>query len=300
MYEIALSVSACLRSNTQADIAWVISPTALSSTQMAVAITPGGGKIGTLLGDAFNPKLAELSPSQLSSGRKLEIRVGPAESLVSQLPIDTELEIIFAPAKDFPSALWQLLIDREPLALVCEFENKYLKRTEVFSQQDLNSADESIKALFNQSEPSVLVTDNKVITFFTPITKLVIAGTGPIADALAKTAESLGWQVVIDMRTDIVAGYMATLSKKDCAVIMGHDVEASSRNLMAAIKSKVGYIGALGSKKMQLNRADWLAYRDITDLSRVHGPAGLAIGAETPQEIAVSILAEAIKVQKNL
>jgi len=63
---------------------------------------------------------------------------------------------------------------------------------------------------------------------------------------------------------------------------------------MAALDSDVGYIGALGARRMQENRADWLAYRGVTDLSRIHGPAGLDIGAETPAEIAVSILAEAI------
>ena len=63
---------------------------------------------------------------------------------------------------------------------------------------------------------------------------------------------------------------------------------------MAALESDVGYIGALGARRMQENRADWLAYRGVTDLTRIHGPAGLDIGADTPAEIAVSILAEAI------
>jgi xanthine dehydrogenase accessory factor len=80
-------------------------------------------------------------------------------------------------------------------------------------------------------------------------------------------------------------------------VVMGHDVELSSRMLAAALASEAGYIGALGSQKMQQQRADWLAYQGITDLDRVNGPAGLAIGAATPAEIAVSILAQVIAVR---
>lgn len=298
MYEIALSVSACLRSNTQADIAWVISPTKLSEPQAALALTPGGGKIGSLFAGAFDSNLTELSSRRLSSGRKFEIVISPAESLISQLPIAEKLELIFTPAKELPNDLWQLLIDREPLALICGFSDEQLVETELISNQNLSQSNLEIQELFKKGKSTVSIQGNTVITFLSPTTKLVIAGSGPIADALAKTARDLGWQVVIETRNDLVAGYMATLSKKDCAVIMGHDVESSSKNLMAALKSKVGYIGALGSTKMQENRADWLAFRDVTDLSRVFGPAGLQIGAETPEEIAISILAQAIQIKK--
>jgi len=81
---------------------------------------------------------------------------------------------------------------------------------------------------------------------------------------------------------------------------MGHDVESSSRALASALESRAGYIGALGSMKMQESRADWLAFREITDLSRVHGPAGINIGAKTPGEIALSVLAEAVAVLKGV
>jgi xanthine dehydrogenase accessory factor len=90
----------------------------------------------------------------------------------------------------------------------------------------------------------------------------------------------------------MVAGLAASLSPLDAIVVMGHDVETSSRCLLAALEGDAGYIGALGSPAMQEARADWLAYRDVTDLSRVHGPAGLPLGGRTPAEVAVSIVAE--------
>ncbi len=61
----------------------------------------------------------------------------------------------------------------------------------------------------------------------------------------------------------------------------------------------MGYIGALGSRRTQQARADWLAYRDVTDLDRICGPAGLDIGANTPAEIALSVLAEALAAQSG-
>ena len=80
-------------------------------------------------------------------------------------------------------------------------------------------------------------------------------------------------------------------------VIASHDDDVAGPALAAALDSEVGYIGALGARRIQQARADWLAYRDITDLARIHGPAGLDIGADTPAEIALSVLAEAVAVR---
>jgi xanthine dehydrogenase accessory factor len=96
------------------------------------------------------------------------------------------------------------------------------------------------------------------------------------------------------MRNDLAIGLLASLSPLDAAVIMGHEVEVSSRNLGAALEGDAGYIGALGSAQKQQDRADWLAYQDVTDLSRVFGPAGIDISASSPAEIAVSVIAQAI------
>jgi xanthine dehydrogenase accessory factor len=82
-------------------------------------------------------------------------------------------------------------------------------------------------------------------------------------------------------------------------VVTSHDVEVAGPALAAALEGNVGYIGGLGSRRTQQARADWLAYRGVTDLERIHGPAGLDIGASTPAEIAVSILAEALAVKAS-
>ena len=84
---------------------------------------------------------------------------------------------------------------------------------------------------------------------------------------------------------------MASIDK---LVVAAHDIDLAGPVLAAALASTVGYIGALGGHRMQTSRADWLAYRGITELDRIHGPAGLDIGAESPAEIAISIIAEAL------
>ena len=82
----------------------------------------------------------------------------------------------------------------------------------------------------------------------------------------------------------------------DKVVVLSHDQALAGPALAAALGGRVGYIGALGSRRTQQARTDWLADRGITQLDRIYGPAGLDIGANAPPEIAVSIIAEALAV----
>jgi len=98
--------------------------------------------------------------------------------------------------------------------------------------------------------------------------------------------------VTTDVRE--ATGIIAGLAVLDKVVVTSHDDELAGPALTAALAGNVGYIGALGSRRTQQSRADWLALRGVTDLERIHGPAGLDIGANTPAEIAVSVVAEAL------
>jgi xanthine dehydrogenase accessory factor len=123
---------------------------------------------------------------------------------------------------------------------------------------------------------------------------LVIVGAGAVADALVHAARLLGWHCKVTTDVRGATGLIAGLAVLDKVIVTSHDDELAGPALAAALAGDVGYIGALGSRRTQQSRADWLAFRGITDLERIHGPAGLNIGANTPAEIAVSIVAEAL------
>lgn len=301
MYDLALSVQACLRANTRTDIAWLVSSEFLKNVNASdsIAITQGGGRVGSVAGGVFDGQIQDIAERELSKGRLADLIVGPLEASFSKLPLNSISRFIVVPANQFPEDLWKILLNRKSVAIVIHHRDSVVEKIEIFSKENIGKASPEIQELFLTGDSKVVELDNLVITILRPIPKLIIAGTGPIANALQINAKLIGWQVKIDPSPENVKGLVANLSSIDSVVIMGHDVEQSSSNLAAALESNAGYIGALGSRAMQENRANWLVtFKEITDLSRVHGPAGLSIGAANPGEIAVSILAEAISVHR--
>ncbi len=286
MYDIALSVAACARSGTRADVAWMLAPVV---SDEAIAFTPGGGRIGQLMNGAFDGMLADVASRRLATGRRVRHNVTDFESAACGLPVGAEAEFLVVPADQFPSDLWSLLLDREAVSITTALDGD-----EVTSVTLAHGVPEDSSSRGPDDRPAVFVADDGVTTVLAPITRLVVAGQGPIADALARQADLLGWKVAVESRPAMVSGLAASLSPLDGIVVMGHDVETAGTCLMAALESSAGYIGALGSPAMQEARADWLALRDVTDLSRVRGPAGLEIGSRGPAEIAVAIAAQMI------
>ena len=88
---------------------------------------------------------------------------------------------------------------------------------------------------------------------------------------------------------------------RTAVVTLTHDPKLDDPALTAALRSPAFYVGALGSKKTHGARLGRLAKAGFTetDLSRIHGPAGLDIGAKSPAEIAVSVLAQLTAARRN-
>jgi xanthine dehydrogenase accessory factor len=145
-----------------------------------------------------------------------------------------------------------------------------------------------------------------------PAPRLILVGAVHISQALAPMAALAGYAVmVIDPRRAFAtdarfpdvslsgdwpdeAMARLKLDRRTAVVTLTHDPKLDDPALQTALKSDVFYIGALGSKKThaaRLARLKEAGFGDA-DCARIRGPVGLSIGAKSPAEIAVSILAE--------
>lgn len=294
MYDIAVAVAACLRAGTRVDVAWVVDSDlepAPGPTE-AVGLTPGGGRLGSLLGGALDDRLAEAGGARLTT--------------LDLTPLDTSamgrrgsrVSCLVVPADTLPDGLWKRLVAREPVCLLTRLDGERAVGVTAYDAGPDERGGRAAMDLIARGASASLRTDEGVITVLCPVPRLALLGSGPIADAVAAVAGAVGWSV---QRGDVatVAGLAAGLTPDDLVVVMSHDLDAAGTVLAEALDGDAGYIGALGSRRMQEARARWLADRGFTDLSRVHGPAGLDIGAASPGEVAVSVVAEAIAVRSR-
>ncbi|NTU78805.1 MAG: XdhC/CoxF family protein, partial [Chloroflexales bacterium] len=154
---------------------------------------------------------------------------------------------------------------------------------------------------------------------FVPPPVLFMVGGVHIAVALAAMARVVGFRtVVVDARAafaseerfahvdELVVAWPdealeGRLDARSCVAVLTHDPKLDDPALRVALRSPARYIGALGSPKTHARRLERLGAEgfDAATLARISGPIGLSIGAKTAEEIAVSILAQIVMVQRG-
>ena len=156
----------------------------------------------------------------------------------------------------------------------------------------------------------VQLSDAALVTHHGPQWRLLIIGAGQLTQYLANMALALDYQVLVcDPRDEYqpeIPGATLTREMPDdvvhsfapdghsAVVALTHDPKLDDLALMEALQSPAFYVGAIGSRVNQSKRKARLAeHFGLTEaqLARLHGPVGLHIGARTPPEIALSILA---------
>lgn len=150
---------------------------------------------------------------------------------------------------------------------------------------------------------------------FAPPRAMLVFGATDFAAALAPIAKELGYAVTIcDARerflrsprftraADVEVGWPQDafaereLGPRDVVLVFTHDPKFDEPALLAAVKTRAGYIGALGSRRTTEERNRRLLDAGMTEqeLARIHAPCGLDIGSRTPAETAIAVLAEII------
>lgn len=156
------------------------------------------------------------------------------------------------------------------------------------------------------------------IQAFSTQPRMVIFGAIDFSAEIANVASEIGYRVTIcDAREPFIRSprfsrnaevvvdwpdrYLERqeLGPRDVVLVFTHDPKFDQPALSAALASGAGYVGALGSRRTQSRRVERLrdAGLDEESIARIHAPCGLDVGARTPSETAVSILAEVIAVR---
>ncbi len=154
-----------------------------------------------------------------------------------------------------------------------------------------------------------------------PVSRLVVAGLSPVANACASFAHSLGFEVIVcDPRPEEVRHFnlpgvslqqelpSVFIAREGChqataVVALTHDPRIDDTAMMEAVKTQAFYIGVMGSLNTSGKRRERLArVGGLTEqqINRIHMPVGLNIGSKTPAEIALAVMADIIRVRQGI
>lgn len=139
-----------------------------------------------------------------------------------------------------------------------------------------------------------------LLDLWVPVPTVLVVGAGAIADALLAQAALLGWVGERIIELDAAMAALSRFTDADVLVLLDHAPKFDAL-LIEGIRRGRGFLGALGSRRTQSARRGRLTAAGLTEaeLAQLHGPVGLDLGARTPAETAVSIVAEVIAVRSG-
>ena len=210
----------------------------------------------------------------------------------------------------------QLLVEPRPELGVLEEIMSGIKNRAIVSREVNVLTGQSTLSIGNRST-QFQFSNEKMQTVYGPRWRMLIIGAGQLSLCLANFALTSDFDVtVIDPREEYAEGIGSEgiqfiqgmpddvmqelgVDSHTAIVALTHDPKIDDLALIDALQSEAFYIGALGSHTNTQKRKDRLREFNLSSeqLERLHGPVGLAIGALTPPEIAVSIMAEVIAVK---
>ena len=303
-----------------------------------MALTPDGKITGSVSGGCVEGAVFDTGVEVLKTSHPQLLHFGVADETAWEvgLACGGSIDIFVKPLDtNFFQALRSVLINESPAVIVTVVRgpNDILGR-EMLVHDDgnvmgtiSNEWDEQVlqlarETLSNGTSRRVML--NETVEVFLeailPPPTLIAVGGVHITIALMALAKTLGYRtVVIDPRSAFgsaerfpnvdqliqawpdEAFQQVPLTRSTAVAMLTHDPKLDDPALKIALPSPAFYVGALGSKTTQAKRRQRLLDQGLTEaqLNRLHGPIGLEIGAGTPEEIAMSIMAEIVAARNN-
>jgi xanthine dehydrogenase accessory factor len=303
-----------------------------------MALTPDGKITGSVSGGCVEGAVYEAGVEALKAQRPQLLHFGVADETAwgVGLACGGSIDIFVKPldAKIF-KALRSVLVEERPAVLVTVVHgpDELLGREMLIEENGTvtgslasgldKQAHAAVQETLMQGESRRVTLREDVEAFIErilPPPTLVAVGGVHITIALMALAKTLGYRtVVVDPRSAFgnverfpnldrliqqwpeAAFQEIPLTRSTAVAMLTHDPKLDDPALKIALSSPAFYVGALGSKTTQAKRRQRLLEDGMTEeqLNRLHGPIGLKIGAGTPEEIALSIMAEVVAARNH-
>ena len=279
-------------------------------------VSEHGEMAGSVSGGCVESEVVEAAREVLAGGAPRVLTYGISDDLALSVGLPCGGEIDVWVDEPDPKLLEQLIeISRDEQRAV------YLVDLDDGTQQLMRDGDSDVADELIRSGHSKIVEVEGRRVFadvFGPPPRLLVYGAVDTADALCTAARAIGWHTIVaDARgrfatrerlpnaDDVMVAWpedalaQVVPDHTTAIVVLTHDDKFDVPMLIGALQSEAFYIGALGSRRNQERRRERLleAGVDQAALERISGSAGLDIGAHTPAETALSILAEILAVR---
>ena len=281
-----------------------------------LAVSEGGDLAGSVSGGCVESEVYEAAQEILHGGEPRLLTYGISDDLALSVGLPCGGEIDVWVDEPDPALL-------ERLAEVVRDDGRAVVLTDLADGSQrlvLDGDDPRADELIRSGHSRVVEVEGRRVfaDVFGPPPRLLVYGAIDTAEALSAAANAIGWHTIVaDARGRfatrdripsadelIVAWPEEALAQvgpdhATAIVVLTHDDKFDLPLLRAALATDAFYIGALGSRRNQERRRERLLDAGVDEeaLERVRGPAGLDIGAQTPAETALSILAEILAVR---
>ena len=275
-------------------------------------LVDGDGRTeGSLLGGTLDTTLIDAAQDLLRGDDALAtlgLDIGDDDAERAGLTCGGHVNVLIQRLDQVPLALWDALADGRPAALATALDGSGPPSTGP-GRRPTGRSDHPRSTMPPAPSPSrcwggraatssgpAPATTEIVVEAWHPVPRVVVVGASAMSDAMVAQAGLLGWPAAIVIEAEEALTEAHALGPGDVIIVVDHDHDLATPVLTAALAGPAGYVGGLGSRHTQTERRARLQAAGVDDatMERYHGPTGLDLGARTPAETAVSIVAEVL------